>query len=53
LELINLSKNVKLFYIGKLISNKKPILDENILAESCVLFGDPERLYPAKIKVVL
>lgn len=52
-ELINLSKKVKLFYKGNLIYNKKPGLDENTLVESCGLFGDPERLYPAKIKVVL
>ena len=52
-ELVDLSKKVKLFYKGKLIFNKKVQSDENVLVESCALFGDPERLFPAKIKVVL
>ena len=52
-ELVDLSKKVKLYYKGNLVYNKKPRLDENALVESCGLFGDPERLYPAKIKVIL
>lgn len=52
-ELVDLSKKVKLYYKGKLVFNKKPRLDKNVLIESCGLFADPVRLYPAKIKVVL
>lgn len=52
-KLVDLSKKVRVFYKGKLIYNKKVRLDENVLVESCALFGDPERLFPTKIKVVL
>lgn len=51
--LVDLSKKVKVIYKGKVVHNQKPVLSENIIAESCALFGDPERLFPAKIKVVL
>lgn len=52
-DMLNFSKKVKLYYNGKLIHNKKVRLDENVLIESCALFGDPKRLFPAKINVVL
>jgi len=52
-DLVDLSKNVKVIYKGKLIFNKKLKLSDGVLAESCALFGDPERLFPAKVKVTL
>lgn len=51
--LVDLSKKVKVMYKGKVVYHQKPVLSENVIAESCALFGDPERLFPAKIKVVL
>lgn len=52
-KLLNLSKKVKVLYKGKVIFNQKPVLSEKTIAESCALFGDPERLFPAKVKVIL
>lgn len=51
--LVDLSKKVKVVYKGKVVYDQKLQLSESIIAESCALFGDPERLFPAKIKVYL
>lgn len=50
---IDYSKKVKVKYKGKIVHNAKVKLNEETLIESCALFGDPERLYPAKIVVDL
>lgn len=50
-ELIDLSKKVKLYVDGKFVSNAKVNLSKSYLIESCALFGDPKRLYPAKVEV--
>ncbi|WP_316821565.1 hypothetical protein [Pedobacter gandavensis] len=52
-KLMDLSKKVKLMYKGKVVFNAKVKLSDAVLAESCALFGDPERLFPAKIKLIL
>ncbi|WP_316840416.1 hypothetical protein [Pedobacter gandavensis] len=52
-KLMDLSKKVKLMYKGKVVFNDKVKLSDAVLAESCALFGDPERLFPAKITLSL
>lgn len=48
---VDLTKKVKVHVNGKRVYNSKPQLKWNYLIESCALFGDPERLYPAKIDI--
>jgi len=50
---VNLKKKVKVVYNGDVVFNNKLKLDESNLIESCGLFGDPERLFPAKVSINL
>lgn len=50
---IDYSKKVRVKYKGKIVHDAKVKLNEETLIESCALFGDPERLYPAKVVVDL
>lgn len=50
---VNLKKKVKVIYNGKVVFNDKLKLKESNLVESCGLFGDPERLFPAKVIINL
>lgn len=50
---IDYSKPVKVIYNGKVVHNEMLRLKEENLIESCALFGDPNRLYPAKLSIVL
>lgn len=52
-SLIDLSKKVKVIYKGKVVFNDKLKLSDAVMAESCALFGDPERLFPAKVTLTL
>ena len=44
---------VKISYNGKVIFNEKVILNKGIIAESIAMFGDPERIFAAKITIPL
>lgn len=50
---VDYSKNVKVIYNGNIIHDAKLKLKEENLVESCGLFGDPNRLYPAKLSITL
>lgn len=50
---VDYSKKVKVVYNGQLVHNAKLKLTEENMIESCALFGDPERLYPAKVSISL
>ena len=50
---VNFDKKVKVIYNGKLVHNSKLTLNRRYLVESCALFGDPNRLFPAKISISL
>ncbi len=50
-QMANLSKPVSLFVNGKHMSSQKPQLLRETLEQSCRLFGDPLRLFPAVIEV--
>lgn len=52
-QYVNLSQKVKVIYNGKLVYNNKVKLTEENLLESCALYGDPNRLFPAKISITL
>ncbi|MCA5006349.1 hypothetical protein [Sphingobacterium bovistauri] len=52
-DMIDLSKKIKVIYDGKKVFNKKVKLAENNLIESCAIFNDPERIFPAKIALKL
>lgn len=52
-ELVNLSARVKVVVNGKQVYCGKPNLDVQNLVHSALLFGDPERVYPAAVEVVL
>ena len=50
---IDYQQTVKVIYNGTVVLNEVLTLSEENLIESCALFGDPKRLYPAKLSVVL
>ena len=50
---VDYSKNVKVIYNGNTVHDAKLTLREENLIESCGLFGDPNRLYPAKVSITL
>lgn len=52
-ELIDLGRPVTVTVNGKKMKSIKPEMTEETLRESCMLFGDPRRLYPAAITVDL
>lgn len=52
-EMLDLSKPVRLRVNGRDMGRRKLTMTEETVAESCRLFGDPMRLYPAKLDVVL
>lgn len=52
-ELVDLSKKVTLTVNGKKLFNGKVKLDSKHMVNSCAIFFDPERLYPAAIEVEL
>jgi predicted esterase len=52
-QLIDLSKKVNVYYNNKKVHSKKLKLSEQSLIESCATFGDPERLFPAKVTITL
>ncbi|TXH20082.1 MAG: hypothetical protein E6Q95_06415 [Chitinophagaceae bacterium] len=52
-QYVDFSKKVKVIYNGKSIYNSKVKLTVENLVESCALYGDPYRLFPAKISVRL
>jgi len=52
-DMVDLQKKVIVYYQGRQIFNKKVTLSENSIIESCSIFNDPERLFPAKISVNL
>lgn len=52
-DMVDFTKKVKVYYQGKRIFKKKIELSENSLIESCAIFNDPERLFPAKISINL
>lgn len=49
-ELVDLSRPVTLRINGKTVFREKLRPDVRHLAESCALFGDPRRLYPAAVE---
>ena len=50
---VDVSKKVKVIYNGVNVFNSKVKLSVENLVESCALFGDPYRLFPAKISIKL
>ena len=50
---VNYSRRVKVIHNGKVVFNSRLKLREENIVESCALFGDPERLYPARVDVKL
>ncbi len=50
---VNYSKRVKVIHNGKVVFNSKLKLREEHIVSSCALFGDPERLFPARVDVKL
>lgn len=52
-EYLDLSKKIKVYYKDKLVYKGKPRLDLQNIVESCAVFGDPNRLFPAKVIVDL
>jgi predicted esterase len=52
-RLVDLSKRVKVVYNGKEVYNRKVPMLLSTLVESCALYADPYRLYPAKLQIAL
>ncbi|MDF2514836.1 MAG: hypothetical protein K0R59_132 [Sphingobacterium sp.] len=52
-EMVNLKKKVRIYYNGQEIAHTKLNLDLSAMVESCALFGDPFRIYPAKVQIDL
>lgn len=50
---VDLRKKVKVVVNDKVVFNSKVALDVAHMVESCAIFGDPERVFPAKIDVRL
>lgn len=50
---VDYSKKVRVVYNDKVVFNSKLKLTEENIVESCGLFGDPERLFPAKVSIAL
>lgn len=50
-QYVDLSKKIKVLWNGKQVYNAKVKPSYESLIESCALFGDPERLYPVKIRI--
>lgn len=50
-QLADLKRPVKVYLNGKLFSTSRPQLKRTTLAQSCALFADPLRLFPACIDV--
>ncbi len=50
---INLNKKVSVYLNDKLVYNKKVKLNYANMVESCALFADPERIFPAKISLAI
>lgn len=50
-QLADLKRPVKVYLNGKLFSTSRPQLKRTTLAQSCALFADPLRLFPAYIDV--
>lgn len=51
--LVDLKKKVRVNYNGKNIFYGRVDLSESVMVESCALFGDPSRLFPAKVTITL
>lgn len=49
LDHIDYSKQVMIYYNGRLIQKKKVIPNLGVMAESLALFGDPKRIFTAKL----
>jgi predicted esterase len=52
-DLINLDKKVTIIYNGKKVYRRRVSRSLSALVESCALFGDPNRLYSAKVQIAL
>lgn len=52
-KLVDLKKPVKVIVNGKEVVNKKVKPTTKAMAESCALFNDPERLFPAAVQVTI
>lgn len=52
-EYLDLSKEVRVYYKDEIVYQGKVKLDLKNIVESCALFGDPSRLFPAKVVVDL
>lgn len=50
---VNYSKRVKVIYNDKVVCNSRLKLREEHILSSCSLFGDSERLFPARVDIVL
>lgn len=50
---VDLTKKVAVYVNGKRVFHAKPALKWSHLAESCALFGDSQRLYPAKVSIAI
>ena len=53
IDKVDFTLPVKISYNGKVIFNQKITLNKGIIAESIALFGDPERIFAAKITIPL
>jgi predicted esterase len=52
-QLVDLRKKVRIVYNDKEVYNARVPLLLSTLVESCALFADPYRLYPAKLQIAL
>lgn len=52
-EYLDLRKKVKVYYKDEIVYQGKVKLDLQNIVESCAIFGDPSRLFPAKVVVDL
>ena len=52
-RLVDLKKPVRIIVNGKEVVNKKVKPTTKAMAESCALFNDPERLFPAAVQVTI
>ena len=53
IDKVDFNLPIKISYNGKVIFNEKVILNKGIIAESIAMFGDPERIFAAKITIPL
>lgn len=53
IDKVDFSKPVKVTYNGKVVFDDKVVLNDGVIAESIALFGDPKRIFAAKVTINL